>query len=143
MQLCEAPPQPGDAVIVVDSGSAARSHIVSPELLPYALRNKFSTLIGDAATTGSSGSGVFDPNCKCLLGIMSRKFTIYTTGGDKDIAKHFGPDSGNSRFCAARIQTLSDDLQPPVSAGSLETDRTASASLIRRRNADALSAFRH
>jgi hypothetical protein len=57
------------AVIVVDAANAARSHIVSPQLLPYAWRNKFSTLIGDVATTGNSGSGVFDPNRKCLLGI--------------------------------------------------------------------------
>jgi hypothetical protein len=91
IELCEAPPWPGDAVMVVDAESAARSHIVSPELLPYSLRTKFSTLIGDVATTGNSGSGVFDPNRKCLLGIMSRKFLSHTTGGDKDIAKYFVP----------------------------------------------------
>jgi len=91
MELCEAPPWPGDAVIVVDAASAARSHIVSPQLLPYTLRNKFSTLIGDVATTGNSGSGVFDPNRKCLLGIMSRKFMSHTTGDEKDIAKYFVP----------------------------------------------------
>jgi Trypsin-like peptidase domain len=74
MQLCEAPPWPGDPVIVVDASHATRSHIVAPQVLPFTLRNKFSTLIGDVATTGNSGSGVFDPNRKCLLGIMSRKF---------------------------------------------------------------------
>jgi hypothetical protein len=46
MQLCEAPPWPGDPVIVVDAGHASRSHIVSPQVLPYTLRNKFPTLIG-------------------------------------------------------------------------------------------------
>jgi Trypsin-like peptidase domain len=91
MQLCEAPPWPGDVVIVVDAGHAARSHIVSPQVLPFTLRPKFSALIGDVATTGNSGSGVFDPNRKCLLGIMSRKFTSQTTEGDKDIAKYFVP----------------------------------------------------
>jgi Trypsin-like peptidase domain len=91
MELCEAPPWPGDAVIVVDAENATRSHIVSPQLLPYSLRNKFSTLIGDVATTGNSGSGVFDPTRKCLLGIMSRKFLSHTAEGDKDIAKYFVP----------------------------------------------------
>jgi hypothetical protein len=42
----------------------------------FSLRSKFSTLIADVATTGNSGSGVFDPNHECLLGIMSRKFII-------------------------------------------------------------------
>jgi len=30
MRLCEAPPWPGDPVIVVDATHASRSHIVSP-----------------------------------------------------------------------------------------------------------------
>jgi hypothetical protein len=67
MQLCEAPPWPGDPVIVVDAEHATRSHIVAPQVLQFTLRHKFSTLIGDVATTGNSGSGVFDPNRKCLL----------------------------------------------------------------------------
>src|SRR6266511_258866 len=33
MQLCEAPPWPGDPVIVVDAGHAAQSRIVSPQVL--------------------------------------------------------------------------------------------------------------
>jgi len=91
MQLCEAPPWPGDPVIVVDARHAAESHIVSPRVLPYTSRTKFSTLIGDVATTGNSGSGVFDPNRKCLLGIISKKLTSHTTEGDNDIAKYFVP----------------------------------------------------
>jgi len=59
MRLCEGPPWPGDPVIVVDAGHAAQSNIVSPQVLPFTLRNKFSTLIADVATTGNSGSGVF------------------------------------------------------------------------------------
>ena len=91
MQLCEAPPWPGDPVIVVDAEHATRSHIVAPQVLQFTLRNKFSTLIGDVATTGDSGSGVFDPNRKCLLGIISGKLASRTTEGDKDIAKYFVP----------------------------------------------------
>jgi hypothetical protein len=73
-----------------------QSHIVSPQVLPYTWRTKFSTLIRDVATTirdvattGNSGSGVFDPNHKCLLGIISGKFTSHTTEGDKEVAKYF------------------------------------------------------
>jgi len=91
MQLCEAPPWPGDPVIVVDARHATESQIVPPQVLPLTLRTKFSTLIRDVATTGDSGSGVFDPNRKCLLGIISGKLTSHTTEGDKDIAKYFVP----------------------------------------------------
>jgi hypothetical protein len=91
MQLCEAPPWPGDPVIVVDARHATESQIVPPQVLPFTLRTKFSTLIRDVATTGDSGSGVFDPNRKCLLGIISTKLTSHTTEGNKDIAKYFVP----------------------------------------------------
>ena len=91
MQLCEAPPWPGDAVIVVDARHATESQVVSPRVLPFTWRTKFSTLIRDVATTGDSGSGVFDPNRKCLLGIISKKLMSHTTEGDKDIAKYFVP----------------------------------------------------
>jgi hypothetical protein len=69
--LCNAPAWPGDPVIVMDHYGATRSHIISPQILQFTLRSKFSTLIEDVTTTGSSGSGVFDPRRKCLLGIMS------------------------------------------------------------------------
>jgi len=32
---------------------------------------------------------VFDPDRKCLLGIMSQKITSQVAEGDKDIAKYF------------------------------------------------------
>jgi hypothetical protein len=104
MQLCEAPPWPGDPVIVVDFGKATRSHIISPQVLPYAQRSKFSTLIGDVATTGNSGSGVFDPNRKCLLGIMSRKFMVGTTGNQKDVAKYFVPATKIREFIPVELR---------------------------------------
>ena len=88
MPLCQAPPWPGDPVIVVDGEHATQSHIISPRVLPSASwRIKFQTLIGDVAGTGNSGSGVFDPNRRCLLGIMSRKFMV----DGKDVAKYFVP----------------------------------------------------
>jgi hypothetical protein len=105
MRLCEAPPWPGDPVIVVDAEHATRSHIVSPQVLPFTLRNKFSTLIGDVATTGNSGSGVFDPNRKCLLGIMSQKITSHVPEGDKDIAKYFVPAAAIRDFIPAEFRS--------------------------------------
>jgi hypothetical protein len=85
--LCNAPAWPGDPVIVMDHYGATRSHIISPQILQFTLRSKFSTLIEDVTTTGSSGSGMFDPRRKCLLGIMSRAFWA----GDKPVAKYFVP----------------------------------------------------
>ena len=105
MRLCEAPPWPGDPVIVVDAAHATRSHIVSPQVLPFTLRNKFSTLIGDVATSGNSGSGVFDPNRKCLLGIMSQKITSHMPEGDKDIAKYFVPAAAIRDFIPAEFRS--------------------------------------
>jgi Trypsin-like peptidase domain len=104
MQLCEAPPWPGDPVIVVDAGRASRSRIVSPRVLPFTWRNKFPTLIGDVATTGNSGSGVFDPNRKCLLGIMSQKITSQVPEGDRDTAKYFVPAAAIRDFLPAEFR---------------------------------------
>jgi hypothetical protein len=69
-----------------------------PSLLPAQFQKRFSTVIRDVATTGNSGSGVFDAGQKCLLGIMSRKISVRPTSADneseqKDIAKYFVPAS--------------------------------------------------
>jgi hypothetical protein len=98
MPLCENPPWVGEPVIVAVPEGTARSHIMSPLLIPRAFRTKFSTVISDVATTGNSGSGVFDAGRKCLLGIMSRKIRVRPYGADaesepKDIAKYFVPAS--------------------------------------------------
>ena len=37
MELCEAPPWPGDPVIIVDGEHATQSHIISPQVLPFTL----------------------------------------------------------------------------------------------------------
>jgi Trypsin-like peptidase domain len=98
MPLCEKPPWAGEPVIVAVPEGTARSRIMSPQLLPPDVRTKFPTLISDVATTGNSGSGVFDAGNKCLLGIMSRKISARPTSADKeseqkDIAKYFVPAS--------------------------------------------------
>jgi len=85
VQLCSDPPWPGDPVIVIDAGQATRSTIAAPNVLPALYQHRFPTLIKDVAATGNSGSGVFDATKKCLLGIMSRKFTV----NGRDVAKYF------------------------------------------------------
>jgi hypothetical protein len=90
--LCEAPGSPGDPVLVVNYDSAARSHIISPQTLP-GIQSKFHTLVA-ARPQGRSGSGVFEPNHKCLHGIMSR--ALLRDG--KEIATYFLPaDETSSR----------------------------------------------
>jgi hypothetical protein len=98
LSLCENQPWPGEPVIVAVPEGTARSHVMLPALLPANVQKKFSTVISDVATTGNSGSGVFDAGQKCLLGIMSRKITVRpntATGKaeEKDIAKYFVPAS--------------------------------------------------
>jgi Trypsin-like peptidase domain len=98
MPLCEKAPWPGEPVIVAVPEGTARSHVMSPRLLPYNMRRRLPTVISDVASTGSSGSGVFDAGNKCLLGIMSRKIYVPANSADpeskeKDIAKYFVPAS--------------------------------------------------
>jgi hypothetical protein len=100
MPLCVKAPWVGEPVIVAIPEGTARSRIMSPRLLPPAYRLRFSTVISDVATTGNSGSGVFDAGQKCLLGIMSRKiFTRADAESEpKDIAKYFVPASTIGKF---------------------------------------------
>jgi len=98
MPLCEKAPWPGERVIVAVPEGTARSHVMSPLLLPFSMRRRLPTVISDVATTGNSGSGVFDAGNKCLLGIMSRKIYVPANSADpeskeRDIAKYFVPAS--------------------------------------------------
>src|SRR5262249_2675321 len=101
--LCVAPAWAGDPVIVVDREWVSSSRIVSPMILDPHYQGKFATLIADVATTGNSGSGVFDPAHECLLGIMSRKFIKVGL----DLAKYFVPASEIREF-------IPDDLRGQV-----------------------------
>src|SRR6516165_7326829 len=98
MPLCDNKPWPGEPVVVAIPEGAARSHIMLPSLLSAQFQKIFSPVIRDVATTGNSGSGVFDAGQKCLLGIMSRKIFVPANSEDpeskeKDIAKYFVPAS--------------------------------------------------
>ena len=109
MSLCENQPWPGEPVIVAIPEGTARSHVMLPALLPANVQKRFSTVIRDVATTGNSGSGVFDAGQKCLLGIMSRKITVRPKTADaeseqKDIAKYFVPASAIRTFIPANYR---------------------------------------
>jgi hypothetical protein len=106
--LCSQVPWPGENVITVVPEGTARSRIISPARLPIGAR-QFGTVIGDVAGTGNSGSGVFDANRRCLLGIMSRKISQKRTirGGKSetyDIAKYFVPASTIADFIPAGLK---------------------------------------
>jgi hypothetical protein len=107
--LCRVPPWPGEEVITIVPEAAVHSHVISPEKLPMDVR-KFSTVIGDVANTGNSGSGVFDSKHRCLLGIMSRKISLsqmrigLTKPEVRDIAKYFVPASEISAFMPAELR---------------------------------------
>jgi S1-C subfamily serine protease len=120
VSLCQTPPWPGEDVIVVIPEAAVHSHVISPLWLPRKVR-QFDTLINDVATTGNSGSGIFDAQKKCLLGIMSRKisqsFTPKDTGqtATVDIAKYFVSSAKIEKFLPADILQTSrqaDDAGP-------------------------------
>lgn len=107
--LCKAAPWPGEPVITVVPEGTARSQVMSPRLLPESLR-RFDTVIRDVAHTGNSGSGVFDADHKCLLGIISRKLSQYRVRPDNgkqelhDLAKYFVPASAIARFIPNELQ---------------------------------------
>jgi hypothetical protein len=71
--LCADRPVPGQSVTVVAPSGITTSIIVPPEILPPNLREELPTLIRDVYSTGNSGSGVFDTETGCLMGIMSKK----------------------------------------------------------------------
>jgi len=107
-RLCSAPSRPGQQIVTVVPEGVVRSHIIGPEQLPIGAR-KFSTVIADVARTGNSGSGVFDVQHGCLLGIMSRKISRSQIRPDtgkteaRDIAKYFVPASEIAAFLPADL----------------------------------------
>ena len=86
----------GAPVILGAVRGITRTSIASAMLIPPEYRTKFSTLISEAETNGKSGSGVFDAEKKCLLGILSAK--ISNNIEHKDIASYFVPASTIQSF---------------------------------------------
>jgi hypothetical protein len=102
--LCATPPIADETVVVATPEGTARSHVLPQGMVPADVRGRFDTLIGDVATTGNSGSGVFDAQKQCLLGIVTRKVSIILGDalGDPtrtvDIGKYFVPASDIKAF---------------------------------------------
>jgi len=110
LPLCDRPPFAGEAVVVVIPEGTARSRVVPPNAIPPRIRGRFDTLIPDVATTGNSGSGVFDARDQCLLGIMSRKISVSLGQAwpgapvlTRDIAKYFVPVGEIKAFIPASV----------------------------------------
>jgi hypothetical protein len=116
--LCQGQPWPGEEVVSLSAQGPVRSLVVSPKGLPAGVK-RFSTVIRDVATTGNSGSGLFDAQRKCLLGIMSRKISQVRTQKDSgiktttDTAKYFVPASTIAEFIPAQ-RRLAPESNPPI-----------------------------
>ena len=72
--ICRDVLRVGTSVIVVYPERTARSQIISPNLVPAQYRSKYPTLITEPQ---GSGSGVFNADRKCLIGIMSAQVPKY------------------------------------------------------------------
>lgn len=111
--ICKDPPSAGEQVVTVVPEAVVRSHVLSPKQIPKGSR-RFSTAIADVAETGNSGSGVFDVQRQCLLGIMSRKISQSQTRTDtgksetRDIAKYFVPAVEIAGFLPAELKRKLD-----------------------------------
>jgi len=110
MPLCERAPYAGERVVVAIPEGTAPSRILPRQAIPAALRARFGTAIADVATTGNSGSGVFDAADLCLLGIVSRKISIIERplkmGAPvrrTDIAKYFVPAAAIKAFIPPNV----------------------------------------
>lgn len=99
--LCKTPPKSGTEVVVVYPDRTARSRVISPRAIPTDYRTKFSTLIADVQ---GSGSGAFDANKKCLLGIMSASVGIRTNRLQATHAGYFVPASQIADFIPAEFR---------------------------------------
>jgi hypothetical protein len=72
--LCQTAPMVGMTVIDVVPERTSRSRVISSLLIEPALRHRFDSLINDVE---GSGSGIFDAQRKCLLGIASAEVVKY------------------------------------------------------------------
>ena len=93
----------GTEVVVVYPERTARSRIISPLSIAPKYRARFGSLINEAE---GSGSGVFNADRKCLLGIISskiRKFNYrgmngHTVTEESGFAGYFVPASKIADF---------------------------------------------
>jgi hypothetical protein len=99
MTVCGHAPWTGEEVIVANRDESGRSYVMSPDLLPPGLPPKAHTVIYFHPETSASGSGIFDANEKCLLGLISGKIwrneqkseNGQTMSEHHDLASYFVP----------------------------------------------------
>lgn len=72
--LCSEPPSVGTEVIDVFPEGTTRARVISPLAIASQDRRRFDTLIDSEK---GSGSGLFDAERKCLVGIISAKVQKY------------------------------------------------------------------
>ena len=99
--LCKAPPNIGANVVVVYPERTVRSQMISSMLIAPMQRKKLNTLIKDVQ---DSGSGAFDVERKCLLGIMSASVPIYSYQGQNKRGGYFVPASRIADFIPAEYR---------------------------------------
>jgi len=110
--LCKTSPDVGRDVVVVYPERTVRSRIISAKVIAPQYRNHFGTLISEPQ---GSGSGVFDADKKCLLGIMSAAVTtlydVMSTGVTRlDLQRqsgrvgYFVPASTIANFIPAHLR---------------------------------------
>jgi len=112
MPLCRNPLWASEPVIVATPEGVGRSQVMSPSLLPPSVPARFQTVIRYVAETGNSGSGVFDANRKCLLGIVSGQISqnpIRQGNGlafkpPRNIAKYFVSASTIADFIPSEVR---------------------------------------
>jgi len=108
MTLCKKAPWAGETVVVAIAEGVKYSQALSSARLPPGLPAKFRTAIGYVPGSGDSGSGVFDANRKCLLGIITRLITapgsVENGGRPRPVAKYFVPAATIAAFIPAGIQ---------------------------------------
>jgi hypothetical protein len=73
--LCTAAPSVGMEIIDVLPQRVSRAHVISPLSIAPEFRQRFATLVD---TPLESGSGLFDPERRCLLGIVSAKIMKFS-----------------------------------------------------------------
>jgi hypothetical protein len=72
--ICKLPAPVGTEVVDVEPQATTRAHIISPFLILTSLQQRYDSLIDSPK---DSGSAIFDPERKCLLGIVSAKVEKY------------------------------------------------------------------
>ena len=97
LSFCLSEAEADAPVSVITPDGISHSRIASPLVLPPTDRSKWGTMIKDTETGGKSGSGVFDSEKLCLLGILTAKISNRIQFRDhiesKDIGTFFVPAS--------------------------------------------------